>query len=45
VNRIASFSDFAANTFGIITILLFSMVGKNRFQKNKTKNTDKTNNV
>jgi VanZ family protein len=36
VNRTASFSDFAADTIGIVTILLFSMVCKNQFQKTKT---------
>ena len=36
VNRTASLVDIVANFIGIATVLLLSMVGKYRFQKNKT---------
>lgn len=36
VNRTASLADIAANIIGIVTVLLFSMVGKRQFQKTNT---------
>ena len=36
VNRQASYADLAADVFGIVTVLLLSVVRKRRFQKTKT---------
>ena len=36
MNREASLADIVANVIGIIMVLLFFMVGKRRFQKNRT---------